>query len=126
MGIAPGAEQTQGVAGGQGDASGFQPATLAGKVGKFDHAVGMCGQVKAGRRLLREGEFEGAPFVCTRVIYVQAEAGCFTDKDGFAAQWRNAQGDQVAEGMHHADQTQPGQQEYQRMTETEVVVDCAE
>ena len=82
MGIAPGAEQTQGVAGGQGDAPRFQPATLAGKVGEFDHAMSVGGQDKAGRRLLREGKFEYAPFVRTRVIYVQAEAGCSTDKDG--------------------------------------------
>lgn len=50
----------------------------------------------------------------------------FPGKDGFCAPRRQAQGNEVAKGVHHGDDAQSGKKEYQGMAEAKVVVDCAD
>jgi hypothetical protein len=56
----------------------------------------------------------------------QREKRSLSGKDRFAASRRDDQAEQVAEGVDHAGYAEPGEQENQRVTEREVVVDGTE
>ena len=126
MRITPRAKEPKRVAGCQRDAPRVKVPSLACRAGNFDHCLGKKRKIKPGCRIVPNGKLESTSPVISGIVYQQSEFCCFTGEYRIGAARRDAQGDQIAESMHHGNKTESGKQENQCMAETQAVVDGTE